>query len=244
MWRRFSTQLRTLYPPPSSAFKPNHIAAASTTTHPSTASGNVDSGKRRALGHNIGTREGFPVDSKKNGVASVSSCYMDPRSSFSKLSTMGPMFPRRFIATIGTPLDTVSQDASTSDSLVAPRIKFKRLDKTAKHIMQILDKEAVEEVRTQKEIPDIRPGYILQLKVEIPENKRRVSIIKGIVIARRNAGLNTTFRLRRLVAGVGIESLFHLYSPNIKEVKVVDKKKVRRAKLYYLRDRMNALKKQ
>nr|GLL35750.1 hypothetical protein DM860_016092 [Ipomoea trifida] len=79
---------------------------------------------------------------------------------------------------------------------------------------------------------------------EIPENKRRVSIIKGIVIARRNAGLNTTFRLRRLVAGVGVESLFHLYSPNIKEVKVVDKKKVRRAKLYYLRDRMNALKKQ
>lgn len=45
---------------------------------------------------------------------------------------------------------------------------------------------------------------------EVPENKRRVSIVKGIVIARRNAGLNTTFRLRRLVAGVGVENLFHL----------------------------------
>ncbi|KOM52338.1 hypothetical protein LR48_Vigan09g099700, partial [Vigna angularis] len=107
---------------------------------------------------------------------------------------------------------------------------------------EILDKEAVEEVRGQREIPDIKPGYIVQLKVESPENKRRISIIKGIVIARRNAGLNTTFRIRRQVAGVGIESLFPLYSPNIKEIKVLDKKKVRRAKLYYLRDRMNALK--
>ncbi|EXB36262.1 50S ribosomal protein L19 [Morus notabilis] len=114
----------------------------------------------------------------------------------------------------------------------------------------IMDKEAVEEAKAQREIPDIRPGYIVQLKVfftheqEVPENKRRVSIMKGIVIARRNAGLNTTFRIRRLVAGVGVESLFPLYSPNIKEIKVLDKKKVRRAKLYYLRDKMNALKRQ
>lgn len=107
--------------------------------------------------------------------------------------------------------------------------------------MQIVDKEAVEEVKGQREIPEIKPGYIVQLKVEVPENKRRVSTIKGIVIARRNAGLNTTFRIRRMVAGVGVESLFPLYSPNIKEIKVLDKKKVRRAKLYYLRNKMNAL---
>ncbi|KAF3505329.1 hypothetical protein F2Q69_00045009 [Brassica cretica] len=78
---------------------------------------------------------------------------------------------------------------------------------------------------------------------EVPENKRRVSIVKGIVIARRNAGLNSTFRIRRLVAGVGVESMFPLYSPNLREIKVLDKKRVRRAKLYYLRDKMNALKK-
>ncbi|KAG0457511.1 hypothetical protein HPP92_022668 [Vanilla planifolia] len=124
-----------------------------------------------------------------------------------------------------------------------PHVKFKRLDKTAKHIMNILDKEAVDKVKSEREIPDIRPGYIIQLKVEVPENKRRISTLKGIVIARRNAGLNSTFRLRRLVAGVGVESVFPLYSPNIKEMKVLDKKKVRRAKLYYLRDRMNPLKK-
>ncbi|GMI95209.1 hypothetical protein like AT4G11630 [Hibiscus trionum] len=107
--------------------------------------------------------------------------------------------------------------------------------------LQILDKEAVEEVKGQREIPEIKPGYIVQLKVEVPENKRRLSTIKGIVIARRNAGLNTTFRIRRMVAGVGVESLFPLYSPNIKEIKVLDKKNVRRAKLYYLRNKMNAL---
>ncbi|KAE8736284.1 50S ribosomal protein L19-1 [Hibiscus syriacus] len=108
-------------------------------------------------------------------------------------------------------------------------------------VADIVDKEAVEEVKGQREIPEIKPGYIVQLKVEVPENKRRLSTIKGIVIARRNAGLNTTFRIRRMVAGVGVESLFPLYSPNIKEIKVLDKKKVRRAKLYYLRKKMNAL---
>nr|XP_008380521.2 50S ribosomal protein L19, chloroplastic-like [Malus domestica] len=130
------------------------------------------------------------------------------------------------------------------ESDVAPPIKFKRLDKTAHHIMQILDKEAVEEVRTQREIPDVRPGYMVQLRVEVPDNKRRVSVVKGVVIARRNAGLNSTIRIRRQVAGVGVESLFPLYSPNIKEIKVLDKKKVRRAKLYYVRDKINAFKKQ
>ncbi|KAG4116763.1 hypothetical protein ERO13_D12G188228v2 [Gossypium hirsutum] len=105
---------------------------------------------------------------------------------------------------------STTMDSSESVTDVPPRIKFKRLDKTAKHIMQILDKEAVEEVKGKREIPDIKPGYIVQLKVEVPENKRRVSNVKGIVIARRNAGLNTTFRIRRMVAGVGVESLFPL----------------------------------
>ncbi|KAH7520652.1 hypothetical protein FEM48_Zijuj08G0167900 [Ziziphus jujuba var. spinosa] len=85
-----------------------------------------------------------------------------------------------------------------------------------------IDKEAVEEVKAHREIPDIKPGYIMQLNVEVAENKRHVSILKGIVIARCNAGLNITFRIRRLVAGVGVESLFPLYSPNIKEIKVLD----------------------
>ncbi|KAJ9140253.1 hypothetical protein P3X46_030924 [Hevea brasiliensis] len=165
------------------------------------------------------------------------------RLNLSLRTAVGSTIPSRTMTTAGKSVESASKVPSEPITDDAPRIKFKRLDKTARHIMQILDKEAVEEARTQREIPDIKPGYIVQLKVEVPENKRRVSIVKGIVIARRNAGLNTTFRLRRLVAGVGVESLFPLYSPNIKEIKVLDKKKVRRAKLYYLRDKMNALKK-
>ncbi|KAM3293652.1 hypothetical protein ACQJBY_036914 [Aegilops geniculata] len=130
----------------------------------------------------------------------------------------------RGLSTVGT-AEVASDDDDSSSPAVEhpPRIKFKRPDKTARHIMNILNKEAVEK--------------------QVPENKRRESTLKGIVIARRNAGINTTFRLRRLVAGVGVESVFPLYSPNIKEMKILDRKKVRRAKLYYLRDRMNALKK-
>ncbi|XP_041015588.1 50S ribosomal protein L19-2, chloroplastic-like isoform X2 [Juglans microcarpa x Juglans regia] len=178
-----------------------------------------------------------------NGMPLVSTSCISSRLGLYQSGGLIPSFRSRCISTVENLVESASQDsASVSDA--APRIKFKRLDKTAKHIMQILDKEAVEEVRSKKEMPDIKPGYIVQLKVEVPENKRRVSILKGIVIARRNAGLNTTFRIRRLVAGVGVESLFPLYSPNIKEIKVLDKKKVKRAKLYYLRDKMNALKKQ
>ncbi|KAB2020359.1 hypothetical protein ES319_D07G063600v1 [Gossypium barbadense] len=157
--------------------------------------------------------------------------------SLSPLAAMMSSSSSRYMTTAASP----TMDSSESVTDVPTRIKFKRLDKTARHIMQIVDKEAVEEVKGQREIPEIKPGYIVQLKVEVPENKRRVSTIKGIVIARRNAGLNTTFRIRRMVAGVGVESLFPLYSPNIKEIKVLDKKKVRRAKLYYLRNKMNAL---
>nr|AFK40991.1 unknown [Lotus japonicus] len=160
---------------------------------------------------------------------------MDP---FRCVATIAPSFCSRFMSTKINSVDS-SQGSSAREPEVPVRIKFKRLDKTGRHIIQILDKEAVEEVKAQRQMPDIKPGYTVQLKVEVPENKRRVSIIKGIVIARRNAGLNSTFRIRRMVAGVGIENLFPLYSPNIKEIKVIDKKKVRRAKLYYLRDRLN-----
>uniref|UniRef100_A0A0D9VDJ4 Ribosomal protein L19 n=1 Tax=Leersia perrieri TaxID=77586 RepID=A0A0D9VDJ4_9ORYZ len=150
----------------------------------------------------------------------------------------------RGLSTVGAAEVSVEEESSNAPAVEhPPRIKFKRPDKTARHIMNILNKEAVDKVRGEREIPDVQPGCIVQMRLQVPENKRRESTLKGIVIARRNAGINTTFRLRRLVAGVGVESVFPLYSPNIKEIKILDRKKVRRAKLYYLRDRMNALKK-
>ncbi|KAL3379470.1 hypothetical protein AABB24_000257 [Solanum stoloniferum] len=256
MWRRLSSQLRaltpSLSPPKCNLFVTSSVSSSSLTSeifrpsvalynrHFSSEFGNASKENEVEYGNLFETRLNVSVHSKNNRHASLTSPYKGYRSCLLQHNAAVPSFPRRFITTGATSANMVSEDAS---ALATPRIKFKRLDKTAKHIMQILDKEAVEEVRAQSEIPDIKPGYIIQLKLEVPENKRRVSTIKGIVIARRNAGLNTTFRLRRLVAGVGVENLFHLYSPNLKEIKVLDKKRVRRAKLYYLRDKMNALKK-
>ncbi|KAF7102584.1 hypothetical protein CFC21_103693 [Triticum aestivum] len=206
-----------------------------------------------------GTR-GNPLKLMDCAAPSVEQSFTEPLRSCSWIrQIVSPIIPRdgvqaygfctrtltvRGFTTVGTAEVSVEDEDSSSPMVEhPPRIKFKRPDKTARHIMNILNKEAVDKVRTERTIPDVQPGCIVQMRVQVPENKRRESTLKGIVIARRNAGIATTFRLRRLVAGVGVESVFPLYSPNIKEIKILDRKKVRRAKLYYLRDRMNALKK-
>lgn len=141
-----------------------------------------------------------------------------------------------------TPETEAEADAPTvteaSEDAPAAAPKSKKLMKNVKHIMQSLQEDALKAANEVKVIPDIRPGDVIQLRVEVPENKRRVSLLRGIVISRHNAGINTTFRIRRVIAGVGVEMVFPLYSPNIKEIKVVDKRKVRRAKLFYLRDKI------
>ncbi|KAK2974651.1 hypothetical protein RJ640_030259, partial [Escallonia rubra] len=179
---------------------------------------------RMVLQKAFGTQTGSLISSDRSGMPSAAVFHGYSRQGVSQCSLVVPTFVTRCLTTLGDSGKSISQDSSASISDVAPRI---------------LDKEAVEDVRAKREIPDIKPGYIIQLRLEVPENKRRSSVLKGIVIARRNAGLNTTIRIRRLVAGVGIENLLPLYSPNIKEIKVLDKKKVRRAKLYYLRDKLN-----
>ncbi|KAK6137557.1 hypothetical protein DH2020_028699 [Rehmannia glutinosa] len=108
-------------------------------------------------------------------------------------------------------------------------------------IMGILNKRAIEASDKERPIPDLRTGDIVEIKLEVPENRRRLSIYKGIVISRQNAGIHTTIRIRRVIAGVGVEIVFPIYSPNIKEIKVIKHRKVRRARLYYLRDKLPRL---
>ncbi|KAF3448259.1 hypothetical protein FNV43_RR08972 [Rhamnella rubrinervis] len=108
-------------------------------------------------------------------------------------------------------------------------------------IMGILNKNAIEASEKERPVPDIRTGDIVEIKLEVPENRRRLSIYKGIVISRQNAGIHTTIRIRRIIAGIGVEIVFPLYSPNIKEIKVVKHRKVRRARLYYLREKLPRL---
>ncbi|KAG6384923.1 hypothetical protein SASPL_153746 [Salvia splendens] len=105
----------------------------------------------------------------------------------------------------------------------------------------ILNKKAVEASDSERPIPDLRTGDIVEIKLEVPENRRRLSIYKGIVISKQNAGIHTTIRIRRIIAGVGVEIVFPVYSLNIKEIKVLKHRKVRRARLYYLRDKLPRL---
>ncbi|KAL1332259.1 hypothetical protein HN51_061100 [Arachis hypogaea] len=108
-------------------------------------------------------------------------------------------------------------------------------------IMGILNQRAIEASDKERPTPDLRTGDIVQIKLEVPENKRRLSTYKGIVISKQNAGIHTTIRIRRIIAGVGVEIVFPVYSPNIKEIKVINHRKVRRARLYYLRDKLPRL---
>ncbi|KMT11812.1 hypothetical protein BVRB_5g105130 [Beta vulgaris subsp. vulgaris] len=121
-----------------------------------------------------------------------------------------------------------------------PRSPFKPRTKLG-DVMGILNKRAVEASEEQRPVPDIRTGDVVQIRLEVPENRRRLSVYKGIVISRQNAGIHTTIRIRRIIAGVGVEIVFPLYSPNIKEIKVVAHRKVRKARLYYLRDKLPRL---
>ena len=87
-------------------------------------------------------------------------------------------------------------------------------------------------------IPDFRPGDTLVVNVKVVEGERtRIQAYEGVCIARSGAGLNESFTVRKISYGEGVERVFPIYSPMIDSVKVLRRGKVRRAKLYYLRDR-------
>lgn len=95
----------------------------------------------------------------------------------------------------------------------------------------------IEQAQLRTDRPDFRPGDTVRVAVRIVEgNKERVQNFEGVVIGRSGAGAKETFTVRRVSFNVGIERVFPLHSPRIEEIKVLRRGKVRRAKLYYLRD--------
>lgn len=105
------------------------------------------------------------------------------------------------------------------------------------NLIQQLEKEQVEKLISNKKIPSFDPGDTVQVNVKVVEGSReRVQAYEGVVIGKKNRGLNSSFRVRKISNGEGIERVFPLYSPKI-EIKLVRRGVVRRAKLYYLRDR-------
>ena len=106
------------------------------------------------------------------------------------------------------------------------------------NIIQSLEQEQVAKLTASKSIPDFSPGDTVKVNVKVIEGTReRLQAYEGVVIARKNAGLNSSFTVRKISYGEGVERIFPLYSPNVAEIEVVRRGDVRRAKLYYLRDR-------
>jgi large subunit ribosomal protein L19 len=105
------------------------------------------------------------------------------------------------------------------------------------NILQQLEAEQVEKLTDGKKIPVFSPGDTLRVNVKVIEGTReRVQAYEGVCIARKNAGLNSSFTVRKISYGEGVERIFPLYSPRIDSIELVRKGDVRRAKLYYLRE--------
>ncbi len=106
------------------------------------------------------------------------------------------------------------------------------------NLIQQLEQEQMEALRAKRAVPDFEPGDTLQVNVRVTEGDRtRVQAYEGVCIARAGGGLNESFTVRKISYGEGVERVFPLYSPMIDSIKVLRRGKVRRAKLYYLRER-------
>ena len=99
--------------------------------------------------------------------------------------------------------------------------------------------KSIEHEQLKNKIPDLRVGNTVRVHVRIKEgNKERIQVFEGIIIKKQGGGVNQTFTVRRISYGVGVEKTFLVHSPLVEKVEVVRVGKARRAKLYYLRDRV------
>lgn len=97
----------------------------------------------------------------------------------------------------------------------------------------------IENLQVKKDLPSIRIGDTVRVGVSIQEGKKeRVQPYEGTVIAQHKAGLNTTITVRRIFQGIGVERILLLHSPSVQNIQVLREAKIRKAKLYYLRDRV------
>jgi large subunit ribosomal protein L19 len=95
----------------------------------------------------------------------------------------------------------------------------------------------IEQAQVRSDIPDFRPGDTLKVHVRVTEgNRSRIQVFQGVVIRRQGSGSRETFTVRKVSYGVGVERTFPVHSPSIDKIEPVTRGRVRRAKLYYLRD--------
>src|SRR6185437_14077690 len=130
-------------------------------------------------------------------------------------------------------------EAGKNHAFCQPSKKRRRrlfaINEDATHMSKIVQEH--ESRRMTREVPDFKPGDTVVVQVKVVEGDReRVQAYEGVVIARSNRGLNSSFTVRKISHGEGVERVFQTYSPSISEIVVKRRGSVRRAKLYYLRD--------
>ncbi|MDP9196224.1 MAG: 50S ribosomal protein L19 [Pseudomonadota bacterium] len=104
-------------------------------------------------------------------------------------------------------------------------------------ILKKLENSQIEKALAGKTLPEFSPGDTLKVNLKVVEGTReRIQTYEGVCIARKNAGINSSFTVRKISYGEGVERVFPLYSPRIESIELVRKGDVRRAKLYYLRN--------
>jgi large subunit ribosomal protein L19 len=112
-----------------------------------------------------------------------------------------------------------------------------RKEKTM-NVMEQIEKEQMAKLTAERAVPEFGPGDTLRVNIKVIEgNRERVQAYEGVCIARKNAGMSSSFTVRKISFGEGVERLFPLFSPRIASIEVVRRGDVRRAKLYYLRGR-------
>jgi large subunit ribosomal protein L19 len=105
------------------------------------------------------------------------------------------------------------------------------------NILDTIGQATIDKVQAERPVPRFEPGDTLRVHVKVQEgNRERLQVYEGLCIGRKNAGVNSSFTVRKISFGEGVERVFPLYGPGIWEIEVVRKGTVRRAKLYYLRD--------
>ena len=135
-------------------------------------------------------------------------------------------------------LEVTNESDKTIDVEVEQTEK-KLTSKTKKEISASNLINEFENEQLKKDLPDIYVGDTIKVGVKITEgNKERVQPYEGVVIAKRHGGINQTITVRRIFQGIGVERVFMLHSPQVASLKVERRGKVRRAKLFYLRDRV------
>ena len=106
------------------------------------------------------------------------------------------------------------------------------------NIIDEIEQEQIKEISQKRNVPEFGPGDTLKIHLKVLEgNRERIQVFEGVCIARSNKGLNSSFTVRKISNGEGVERVFPVYSPLIEKFEVVRRGDVRRSKLYYLRDR-------